>query len=48
MRGYIRSRIGRNNRRPGRGKGGKSPVSTHPRTVRVAGYDSEMVNSVRS
>ena len=46
MRGYIRSRIGRNKRRPGRGKGGKSPVAAIAGAVAIGGYDPEMVSGV--
>ena len=44
---YIRSRMGRNDWRPGRGKGGKSPVAAIAGAVAIGGYDPEMVSGVR-
>ena len=47
MRGYIRSRIGPNDRRPGRGKSSKSPVAAIAGAVAIGGHDPEMVSGVR-
>ena len=47
MRGYIRCRIGHNDRRPGWGKSSKSPVAAIAGTVAIGGHDPEMVSGVR-
>jgi hypothetical protein len=47
MCGYIRCRISRNDRRPGRAQRGKSSVRTIRGAVAVGGHDPEMIGGVR-